>query len=43
VVSFSGRDPALALQHANTLIISESTSDMFGTAHYGVLDIVAIS
>lgn len=37
-VAFSGRDPAPALQRANQLILSDSTSDMFVTAHYGVLD-----
>ncbi len=40
VVAFSGRDPATALQRANELILSDSTSDMFVTANYGVLDIV---
>ncbi len=37
-VAFSGRDPATALQRMNDLILSDSTSDMFVTAHYGVLD-----
>lgn len=36
-VALSGRDPAQALQRANQLILSDSTSDMFVTAHYGVL------
>ncbi len=40
-VAFSGRDPATALQRVNDLILSDSTSDMFVTAHYGVLDIGA--
>jgi sigma-B regulation protein RsbU (phosphoserine phosphatase) len=39
-VAFSGRDPATALERVNDLILSDSTSDMFVTAHYGVLDIV---
>ncbi len=38
-VAFSGRDPAEALERANTLILSDSASDMFITANYGVLDI----
>jgi serine phosphatase RsbU (regulator of sigma subunit) len=37
-VAFSGRDPATALERVNDLILSDSTSDMFVTAHYGVLD-----
>lgn len=40
-VAFSGRDPATALQRVNDLILSDSTSDMFVTVHYGVLDIMA--
>jgi len=40
-VAFSGRDPAEALERANKLILSDSTSDMFITANYGVLDITA--
>jgi sigma-B regulation protein RsbU (phosphoserine phosphatase) len=39
-VAFSGRDPATALERVNDLILSDSASDMFVTAHYGVLDIV---
>ena len=38
VVALSGREPAMALQRANELILSDSTSDMFVTANYGVLD-----
>jgi sigma-B regulation protein RsbU (phosphoserine phosphatase) len=38
-VAFSGRDPATALGRVNDLILSDSASDMFVTAHYGVLDI----
>ena len=38
-VAFSGREPATALQRINELILSDSTSDMFVTAHYGLLDI----
>ena len=37
-VALSGRDPAQALERANKLILSDSTSDMFVTANYGVLD-----
>jgi len=37
-VAFSGREPALALQRSNELILSDTSSDMFVTAHYGVLD-----
>lgn len=40
-VAFSGREPATALQRINELIISDSASDMFVTAHYGLLDITA--
>ena len=40
-VALSGREPALALQRANDLILSDSTSDMFVTASYGVLDAAA--
>ena len=40
-VALSGREPALALQRANDLILSDSTSDMFVTASYGVLDVAA--
>lgn len=37
-VAFSGRTPAAALQRANELILADSTSDMFVTAYYSVLD-----
>jgi sigma-B regulation protein RsbU (phosphoserine phosphatase) len=40
-VAFSGREPAMALQRTNELIISDSASDMFVTVHYGLLDIMA--
>ncbi len=40
-VAFSGRTPAAALQRANELILSDSTSDMFITAYYSVLDTAA--
>ena len=40
-VAFSGREPATALQRINELILSDSTSDMFVTVHYGLLDIMA--
>lgn len=40
-VALSGRDPSEALERANKLILSDSTSDMFVTANYGVLDIAA--
>ncbi|MCX7706513.1 MAG: GAF domain-containing protein [Anaerolineae bacterium] len=38
VVAFSGRDPAAALARANELMLADSTSDMFVTAYYSVLD-----
>jgi phosphoserine phosphatase RsbU/P len=40
-VAFSGREPATALQRINELILSDSTSDMFVTVHYGLLDLTA--
>ncbi len=36
--ALSGRAPAAALQRTNELILSDSTSDMFVTAYYSVLD-----
>lgn len=39
--AFSGRTPAAALQRTNELILSDSTSDMFVTAYYSVLDAVS--
>lgn len=37
-VAFSGREPAAALARTNEIILSDSTSDMFVTAYYSVLD-----
>ena len=39
--AFSGREPAAALMRTNELILADSTSDMFVTAYYSVLDIAA--
>lgn len=39
--ALSGRAPAAALQRANELILSDSTSDMFVTAYYSILDTAA--
>jgi sigma-B regulation protein RsbU (phosphoserine phosphatase) len=36
--AFSGREPAAALARANELILADSTSDMFVTAYYSVLE-----
>lgn len=38
VSALSGREPAAALLRTNELILADSTSDMFVTATYGVLD-----
>lgn len=40
-VAFSGREPAAVLARTNDLILADSTSDMFITAYYSVLDIEA--
>jgi sigma-B regulation protein RsbU (phosphoserine phosphatase) len=37
--AFSGREPAAALARANELILADSTSDMFVTAYYSVLEV----
>ena len=37
-VAFSGRRPAAALKRTNELMLADSTSDMFVTAYYAVLD-----
>ncbi len=37
-VAFSGREPAATLARANELILADSTSDMFVTAYYSILD-----
>ena len=37
-VAFSDREPAATLERTNELIISDSTSDMFVTAYYSILD-----
>ncbi len=39
--AFSGRGPAMALTRTNDLILADSTSDMFVTAYYSVLDMHA--
>ena len=38
VAALSGREPAAALLRTNELILADSTSDMFVTAYYSVLD-----
>lgn len=40
-VAFSGREPAAALARTNELILSDSTSDMFVTVYYSILDSVS--
>jgi serine phosphatase RsbU (regulator of sigma subunit) len=37
-VAFSGRRPAAALRRTNELMLADSTSDMFVTAYYAILD-----
>lgn len=37
-VAFSGREPVATLTRANELMLADSTSDMFVTAYYSILD-----
>ncbi|HEX9115254.1 MAG TPA: PP2C family protein-serine/threonine phosphatase, partial [Anaerolineae bacterium] len=37
-IAFSGRAPAAMLERSNELIVSDSTTDMFITAYYSILD-----
>jgi len=39
-VAMGGREPSAALERSNELMISDSASDMFVTAYYGILDTV---